>query len=88
MPDNLVPALYSFQRVTKYARSSLVVPASDTDGRFSLSAFVFVAGGGGRSSCVRNSVNVKVVDRDDSLIIISFERTVRERALNLDHTVG
>ena len=43
VPDNLVPALYSFQRVTKYSHSSLV-PASDKDGRFTLSAFVFVAG--------------------------------------------
>ena len=43
VPDHLVPALYSFQRVTKYAHS-LLVPARDTDGRFSLSAFVFVAG--------------------------------------------
>ena len=39
MPENLVPALYSFQRVEKYAYSSLV-PARDMDGCFSLSAFV------------------------------------------------
>ena len=43
VPVNLVPLLYSYQRVNKYAHSSLV-PAGDTDGHFSLSAFVFVAG--------------------------------------------
>ena len=32
-------------------------------------------------------MNVKESARDESLIIISFEHTVRERALNLDHTV-
>ena len=85
VPVNLVPALYSFQRVTKYAHSSLV-PASGTDGRFSLSAFVFVAGA--VEVAVRGSMNVKEGGRDDGLVVISFERIVRERALNIDHTEG
>ena len=42
-PVNFVPSLYSFQRVTKYAHSS-PVPASNTDGRFSLSARALVDG--------------------------------------------
>ena len=42
-PVNAVPSLYSFQRVTKYAHSS-PVPASNTDGRFSLSARALVDG--------------------------------------------
>ena len=83
VPVNLVPALYSFQRVTKYAHSSLV-PTSDTDGRFTLSAFVFA----GAVEVVVGSMNVKEGGRDDGLVMISFKRTVRERAPNLDHTVG
>ena len=51
VPVNFVPALYSFQRVTKSDHSSLV-PASDTDGRFSLSAFGFVAGAVDVALCV------------------------------------
>ena len=42
-PVCFVPSLYSFQRVTKYAHSS-PVPASNTDGRFSLSARALVDG--------------------------------------------
>ena len=42
-PVSFVPSLYSFQRVTKYAHSS-PVPASYTDGRFSLSARALVDG--------------------------------------------
>ena len=37
---------------------------------------------------MRGSMNVKEAGLDDGVVIISFERTVRERALNLDHTVG
>ena len=73
-PVNFVPSQYSFQLVTKYAHSS-PVPASNTDGRFSLYARALVDGVIAVAVCA-------------AAWMFRIERAVWEWAFNLYHTAG